>query len=327
MSRCRLLLFSVALAAAGQLPGQQVADSTFDVSVASPAYAKGTGPVVAIDEAHNNFHTIGGRFRPLARLLENDGYRVRSNTAPFASGSLDSVQILVIANAVGGAWDAGAYGRPGFTEDEAVALEQWIQRGGSLLLVADHAPMGVAAEVLGRRLGVSMSKGYTEDSTIHFNIGGFGTSVLLFTRANGLLRDHPITAGAGAAERVDSVVAFTGQSLAGPANAVALLALSERAIDHPSPTPEQAAASGNPSVAWRSAVVGLPTTPAGGRAIGLAFTLEKGRVVVMGEAAMLTAQAVFNASGERLGIAGMNVPGLGNRQFALNILHWLSGRL
>jgi len=303
---------------AGALEAQQVADSTYDVTVVNPTYPAGTGPVLAIDEAHGNFHTLEGRYRPLARLLENDGYRVRGFTSSFSRNALDSVDILIIANAIGGQWDAGAYGRAGFTEEETLAVEQWVRDGGRLLLIADHAPMGVAAENLAARFGVSMSKGYTEDTTHQFNIGGFGTSVLLYTRANGLLRDHPITRG------LDSVVTFTGQSLAGPPGADLVLVLGEGAFDHPSPTPEQAARV-SPGTAWRTAVVGLPTTPAAGRAQGLALGVGKGRVVVLGEAAMLSAQAVFNAQGERLGIAGMNVPGTGNRQFALNVLHWLSG--
>ena len=316
------LSWCAALLAAGpvSLPAQQVADSTYDVSVEKPTFRTGTGPVVAIDAAHNNFHTADGRYRPLARLLENDGYRVRSNDTTFNSASLDSIDILVIANAIGGAWDAGSYERSGFTEDEAATLENWVKEGGSLLLIADHAPMGVAADILARRFGVNMGKGYSEDSTNHFNIGGFGTSVLLYTRASGLLQEHPITRG------VDSVVAFTGQSLTGPENAEPLLLLGPSAFDHPSPTAEQAARV-NPSSAWRSAVVGRPTTPAGGRAQGMALRVGKGRVVVLGEAAMLSAQAAFNAQGDRVAIAGMNVPGLGNRQFALNILHWLSGAL
>jgi hypothetical protein len=49
----------------------------------------------------------------------------------------------------------------------------------------------------------------------------------------------------------------------------------------------------------------------------------KGRVVVIGEAAMLTAQVVGSA---RLPL-GMNYPGNDNRQLALNIMHWLTGAL
>jgi hypothetical protein len=303
---------------------QQVADSSFDTSVARPAYPHGTGPVVAIDEAHFNFHTRTGRYLAMARLLEADGYQVRSNTVPFARLTLDSLQVLIIANAIGGEWDAGAYARPGFTEAEADAVRDWVIRGGSLLLVADHAPMGVAAENLASQFGVTMSKGFTEDSSAYFNTGRFGPSILLFSRSNGLLRDHAVTRGRDAGERVDSVVTFTGQSLGAPPGAEVVLALSDHAFDHPPPTPEQAAASGDPGTAWRAAVRGLPTTPARGRVVGLSLSSGKGRVIVLAEAAMLSAQVIMNQNGERVGIMGMNVPGIGNKQFALNVVHWLT---
>ncbi len=317
-------ILALSLLSAPPARAQQVADSAFDTSVAHPAYARGTGPVVAIDEAHYNFHTKDGRYLALARLVESDGYRVRSNTAPFARPTLDSLDVLIIANAIGGVWDAGAYGRPGFTEAEADAVRDWVTRGGSLLLVADHAPMGVAAENLARRFGVTMSKGFTEDTTAYFKTGRFGPSILLFSRPNGLLRDHPVTRGRDASERVDSVVAFTGQSLGVPPGAAVILALSDQAFDHPAVTPDQAAASGNPGSAWRTAVQGLPVTSARGRAVGLSLSLGKGRVIVLAEAAMLSAQAILNRNGERVGIMGMNVPGIGNKQFALNTLHWLT---
>ncbi len=324
--RRRILVPVAAVFLLGAAPAraQQVADSSFDTSVARPAYPRRTGPVVAIDEAHFNFHTRSGRYLTMARLLESDGYRVRSNTAPFARPTLDSLQVLIIANAIGGEWDAGAYARPGFTEAEADAVCEWVERGGSLLLVADHAPMGVAAENLARCFGVTMSKGFTEDSTAYFNNGRFGPSILLFSRSNGLLRDHPVTRGRDAGERVDSVVTFTGQSLGAPPGAEVVLALSDQAFDHPPPTVEQAAASGDPGSAWRTAVRGLPTTSARGRVVGLSLSVGKGRVIVLAEAAMLSAQAIMNQDGRRVGIMGMNVPGIGNKQFALNALHWLT---
>jgi hypothetical protein len=47
-------------------PGQ-VADPNFDASVNKPAY-KRNGPRVLFDEAHNNFHTATGRYKPFADL-------------------------------------------------------------------------------------------------------------------------------------------------------------------------------------------------------------------------------------------------------------------
>ena len=54
---------------------QQVADPDFDPKVAKPAYAT-KHPKVLIDEAHNNFHTAGGRYKPFADLIASDGYQV-----------------------------------------------------------------------------------------------------------------------------------------------------------------------------------------------------------------------------------------------------------
>jgi hypothetical protein len=57
-----------------------------------------------------------------------------------------------------------------------------------------------------------------------------------------------------------------------------------------------------------------------GRAQGIALEFGKGRVVVLGEAAMLTAQI----AGPRNRKMGMNAPNNDDRQLALNIMHWLS---
>ena len=59
---------------------------------------------------------------------------------------------------------------------------------------------------------------------------------------------------------------------------------------------------------------------AAGRAQGIAMKFGKGRVVILAEAAMLSAQL---AGPNRMPF-GMNRPGIDNRQLALNIVHWLS---
>lgn len=45
---------------------QQRADSLFHFDIAHPRYPAGQGPVIFLDEAHHNFHTTSGRFRPFA---------------------------------------------------------------------------------------------------------------------------------------------------------------------------------------------------------------------------------------------------------------------
>jgi hypothetical protein len=53
------------------------------------------------------------------------------------------------------------------------------------------------------------------------------------------------------------------------------------------------------------------------------MTFGKGRVVVLGEAGMLSAQMIRYPDGREMRF-GMNMPGNDNRQFALNVAHWLS---
>jgi hypothetical protein len=52
----------------------------------------------------------------------------------------------------------------------------------------------------------------------------------------------------------------------------------------------------------------------------VALPLGKGRTVVLGEAAQLSAQV----AGPQRRPMGMNAPGIDNRQMALNIMHWLT---
>jgi hypothetical protein len=280
---------------------QQLPDPEFDTSVANPAYKK-DGPRVAFDEAHHNFHTTEGRYKPFVDLLVNDGYRVIRNRQPFTKSSLSGFKVLVIANALGAEEmdDTGA-DASAFTEEECQAVQEWVKGGGSLLLIADHAPFGGAAATLGNRFGVDMSKGFTYDPA---NSAPNSPSLLIFSRENKLLVTHPITEGREQTERLNIVQSFTGQSLKGPEDSVAILKLSDTAKD----TPNREADS---------------SVSAAGRAQAIALKFGKGRVVVQGEAAMLSAQI----AGQNKQKMGMNVPGNDNKQYALNLMHWLSGVL
>jgi hypothetical protein len=128
---------------------QQQADSTFDASIAHPAYTI-THPKVLFDEAHFNFHTSTGRYKPFADLVTNDGYRVTPNKEKFRKESLDGFDVLVIANA--GAAQAGSADRskPAFTDEECDAVREWVRAGGALLLIADHAPAGRRRQIWAR---------------------------------------------------------------------------------------------------------------------------------------------------------------------------------
>ena len=104
-----LLLFLPLAVGGGVLGGcgsghpsvQTVADDWVP-AVARPEFAHATGPVVLVDAAHGNWHTIDGRFNVFARLLEKDGYQVRSADGPVSSQLLATADVFVIANAVKG---------------------------------------------------------------------------------------------------------------------------------------------------------------------------------------------------------------------------------
>ena len=293
---CLLLAVSSVAGLAQQLP-----DPEFDTSVANPAYKK-EGPRILFDEAHHNFHTTEGRYKPFVDVLMNDGYRVIRNRQPFTKSSLSSFKVLVIANALGAEEmdDNGADGSA-FTEEECQAVQDWVKSGGALLLIADHAPFGGAAAALGSRFGVDMSKGFTYDEA---NSAPNSPSLLIFSRENKLLATHPISEGRDQNEKLNMVQSFTGQSLKGPEDSVAILKLGDTAKD----TPNREAES---------------SVSAAGRAQAIALKFGKGRVVVQGEAAMLSAQI----AGQNKQKMGMNVPGNDNKQYALNVIHWLSGVL
>ena len=286
----------------------QRADYGWDPAVASPMF-KSTHPRIAIDEAHNNASTAGwtNRYWPLARLLRNDGYNVCKGIDPFSPGNLDSITILVIANASGApkpqflginipiSTDRKREG-PAFTNDEIRAVHSWVEQGGSLLLIADHAPFGAASAALADAFGVKMYQGFVE-------VPNELSDPLLFSDDNQRLGNHAILSGENPETAVRRVMTFTGQSLDGPVDATVLLKLPDSAVEY--------VADGGDDLKPQRA----------GKAQGLALECGQGRVVVLGEAAMLTAQV---AEGEPF---GMNTPGNDNRQLALNIMHWLSHKL
>jgi len=297
---------------------QQRADPDFDTSVAVPAYVK-THPVVTIDQAHNNFHTADGRYQPFAMILRHDGYVVQAGRGSFTAEVLKPTNVLVIANALGAGATANTEASPpAFTQAECDAVRAWVERGGSLLLVSDHTPMGAANAILARTFGVTMGQGFVAmPNPTHHRAG---VTQLVFSRANGLLADHVITRGRTAGERVTTVVTFTGQSLQGPPGAVTLLALGGDAWEAPSRAESQELAAEFRQPSYDAATFRtVHAVPAAGRAQGLAFSVGTGRVVVLGEAALLSAQ-ISGADG----LMGMNAPGSDDKQFALNVLHWLS---
>ena len=130
---------------------QQVAASDFKPLIASPAFEKGAGPLIFVDEAHNNFHTLSqtimpdaahegvvtvpGRLGAFRELLLADGYRLEPLQQSFSAKSLEPASILVISNALAdeNVEDWGLPNPSAFDADEIEALLTWIRDGGALL--------------------------------------------------------------------------------------------------------------------------------------------------------------------------------------------------
>jgi hypothetical protein len=296
----------------------QLTDPTFDASVPAPAYST-AHPKVLFDEAHFNVHTAAGSYRPFVTLIRNDGYAVMPGKIAFSESALKEQDILVIANALGSPDpDTAQAKNAAFTEKECDAVADWVRKGGALLLITDHEPAGAAAENLARRFGVAMGKGTAFRKSALYKSDLGPPAWFLFSRDNGLLGDHPITQGRSAGERLNRVLDFTGQSLNVPEGAIAFLKLGNDAFEVVDGTILEKLPPDN---------VMRMATPVSGRAQGVAVPFGKGRVVIVGEAAMLTAAVDHykNKNGEdQESRSGMAEPRFDDKQLVLNIMHWLS---
>jgi hypothetical protein len=290
----------------GASSAQQVADTAFQPPLAAPAFRADRGPVVLIDEAHHNFHTVEGRYSPFARLLRRDGYVVRPAKSTFRARELGSAKVLVIANALAAAnetnWTVPT--PSAFDTSEIRTVHDWVENGGSLLLIADHLPFGGAAADLAASFGVSFSNGFVLDTSIT-------QGLIRFRRSEGALASNPITNGRNASERIDSVTTFTGQGFQLTTPGVPLFTIPAGWMLY------------LPDTAWRFSSA-TPRKAAGGLLQGAVLRVGKGRLAVFGEAAMFSAQV----AGPARRPMGFNSPQAGqNAQFVLNLLHWLSGLL
>jgi hypothetical protein len=255
------------------------------------------GPaVIAIDAAHNNYHTADGRYAPFATVLREAGFEVVSNKELFSDASLAKADVLVVSNALGKetVWPWRLPARPAFTTTEAAAVRRWVETGGSLFLIVDHMPFPGDMAPLSDAFGVKFDNGFALwDET--------PSNPEVFTGASGTIKPHEVTRG------ITQVRSFGGSSFKLPAGAVPLLRLDKRwtiklpveAMQFPPDTPTRPASTDD----FR----------------GAAIKIGKGRVVVFSEAGMFTSQGPVDQA------EGFTSPGAEqNKQLLLNIARWLA---
>ncbi len=332
-------------------------DTKYRFTNVDPAYEEGSGPNVCIDEAHFNLHTAEGFFKPFAELLRGDGYRVTRFRSRFTADALADCQILVIANAQARANTLGfvfpkstkAYPHASaLTREEIDEVILWVRGGGALLLIADHAPLPAAVRDLALLLGVHMLDGYAFASVEEMTRKQTGDIVFGTLReeqwreAEEVLRElvdldfnamygpvlanpgdlapHPVVEGRNPKERIEWVVTFTGQAFLSSDDWKPIMVFGPNAV-----TVVPLVFNFEDAEYWDG-----PLFSVAGWLHGATRKLDQGRVAILGEGGMCTAQFddMDGKIDDPLVPYGINAPQAPhNAQFCLNVMHWLSGLL
>ena len=282
---------------------QQGPDLNYNPEIANPAYHKGQGSLIFIDEGHHNFHTREGRYAPFANLLESDGYVVKSFTEKFTNENLKDIEILVIANALNEAnveiWDLP--NPPAFTDEEVNALEKWVTNGGKLFLLADHMPFPAAAETLAVKFGFKFHNAFNVDIV----------NPAYFWRSNGSIVESIITSGRDSSEVINRIPKTEGQAFEIPKDATSILKFYGTSLLL------------YPEKDWHFDS-NTRLKRAEGMSQGAFKEHGKGRIVVFGEASLFSAQ--IGQPGNRK--MGMNSDtAKDNYKLLLNCIHWLDNIL
>ena len=333
------ILFNVLLVSSCSDSPQQ-ADTTFEPYERSATYTSNGSPVVLVDESHHNFLTINNRFKPFAQVLLSDGVTVESNKVSFSQQALKNVDILVIANALD---KKRSNWQPPFnqalTNDEVSVVIEWVRNGGSLFLIADHAPFPKVIESLATALGFTFTNGHV--------------NATLFSKATGTLISHAVTYAHEDAKQDDNfsanvnseakhpnhvelpvfmqesqngaftsllnsqlhakeviqVKTFGGAAFLPPQEATSLLTLGPRTVSIEPEVPFEITSSTR-----RRAIEGWSQ--------GALLKLGKGRVAVFSEGMMFSSQ-IDTRTGDKHGMRSVGAEQ--NERFLLNIIHWLAG--
>lgn len=278
------------------------ADNDYDVSVSDPKLTS-IKPKVLFDEAHKNHHQIEKTYKPFATLITNDGCLVKSTDKAIDKTALANTAIYIIGTAMGKE-DPGD--KSPFLQSEVDEIEQWVKDGGSLLLITEHFPFGLAMTPVLSKFGLQVHNGYTEDTLLN---NKEVRDALLFTKSKGNLNStHPIL------DKVERLNTFTGSSVKGDSTWTQLLIFTPNAQNF------------NVKVNVKKDGGDITTSveyadfySAKGYSQGICKQYGKGKIVVLAESAFLTAQ--IDKNGNKY---GMNSPNEDNKQFVLNLIRWLA---
>lgn len=281
---------------------QQRVDASFQPNITDPAFTDGEGPVLCIDSAHNNLHTLSGGYAPFGRIASAEGYRPVDHASDLTrSDALTNCDIFLIVNALNERnirnWVLPT--PSAFSPDEIENLKEWVETGGSLFLIADHMPFAGAASDLAAVFGIQFSNGFA-------TLRKESNQPDLFNFSNGRLHSNALLD-----KEISSVTSFTGSAFKIPDTAEPLLSFKEGDI------------SLEPRIAWRFEQ-DTDTVDISGYSQGALMRFGEGKVVVMGEAAMFTAQIIDTDRGAfKIGLNNEELAPQ-NLLFLRNLLAWLA---
>lgn len=293
----RIGLLILGANAFGQRPN---IDTLFRVSIANPMFIQ-QAPKVLVDEAHNNIHGKEGGLFSFTRMMEEDGAVVSSNDSLFTEKLLTRYDVLIIVNALHDS-NVQNWATPNpsaFSNQEIDAVEKFVKNGGSLLLVADHMPCGGAVQNLAQCFGIEWSNSFVMQN-------GNKWPPSTFKRSNSTLLDSPVTEDTSYGKRVSLVASFTGSAFKVPEEAEPFMIFEE---SHRILFPKEA---------WRFSKK-TKNESAKGWSQGACLEYGLGKIVLLGEAAMITAQLRGKTE---IGMNSIDAPE--NPQLALNIFRYLA---
>ena len=281
------------------LQAQMINDPSFDSKVLQPFYKNAQGPKVLIDGGHHNFFIQRSLMNPFIDLVKSDGYNPQIDSLPITKKHLSTYDIVVLNPAY--PFDYGTKKELGdlkaYSKEEIDHVYNYVNKGGSLLILTEKSPMINAMEPLLNKFGITATYGTIAD-TLHQD-KQFGKNVIHYSKENGMLTvNHPILKGRNASEEINHIVMITGSAFKGK--------------DYINILPTSSAAQmGN---------AGVFTPVEQGSSVGLAGKVGKGKLVILSDTEIFIAM-LFGKDKVKV---GMQMPNYDLKQFALNIMHWLS---
>lgn len=273
-------------------------DPNFTTKVEKPSFETENGPLIVIDEGHNNFFITTDLIQPLLELLKSDGYRIDFSRGQLDSAALDQADIFLVITPMSSAYtDFEENYSEAYLSEELAVLERWVREGGSLIVFSEHFPFDIAVSGLLETFGISTSIGVTIDHD--FSNESAGEIVFEGERLD---KRHPIVAGKRSVKKVAS---YGGSALRGDGY-TNIMQLSDHSM--------------NISRNW----MGVEGGPLGrGNSQGLAGFYGDGRIAAFGDSNGFAAM-IFEDNISK-DFVGMNDEAYDWRNLVLNTFDWLSG--